>query len=451
MAATKTYGESVLPSDVVKVFAGDTIDVSIGFNATLGLIGNMDTANGSASTGTVETVDSISQGRQLFGENSEMAQQIEMAYANGVASIEAIAVGETSVTETFGDGTTTVSSGTLTADPVDPRVLPEHTVDVQDTTEGASVTVNYVDVAPSSPSEANTVNLNLQTGEWVADSASVYEFTFDTADFESAISTMAPKNVRYICALTEDEGVAQTLLSELSARASQFDFKRGVVNAPVNIQPSEIDGFTYSVSDQRMVSVVPARGTSGADDQTVRTAGAVAGLLTSRPLGEATFGWNHGGLNGLTDLAINYSNGDLATLADEKGLMPLKFGRNIHIAKDMTTSTADAFKRVYKCEIVDEAAEISHLICEEFIADTLTEETLEDIEANHRTAFTDMANDNPPLLDEFLVNATEGASQNEVDVEIGLDVIDVIDRIEVSVNVGAVRQQAEISAVATES
>ena len=44
------------------------------------------------------------------------------------------------------------------------------------------------------------------------------------------------------------------------------------------------------------------------------------------------------------------------------------------------------------------------------------------------------------LLEDFFVNATEGANDFEVDVDVGLDVIGVMDTIDVTITVGDVVQ-----------
>lgn len=429
--ATKVYGQNQLPGDVVTVREGSTVAISLGFNATLGLVGNMDVSNGSATQGEVQHITDPTDALDNFGEGSELHQQIQMAFSNDVPDIYAIGVSETETTESItGSSTGTLSDAPLT----NPEVCPEHTITVTDTSDGGSMTVNFVygDDSPTAPGEPDTVAINPVTGEWTADSSSDYDFTFTHGDHESAIPKVLEKNIRFACVLTESEGIANTLLSELNSHAQNFDFMRGVVNGTPEVTASN---YSDALDDQRICVVEPAFSfTDEAETERVRTCGPVASHLTSRPLSESATGVIHGQIDGLVSLGRDLT----ASGADwvDKNVLIVVPGTNIHIAKDLTTSTATNLGRVYAAEIADEVALTHHLIAEQFTGSFNYPERRDELETSLEVPLIDMSNDNPPLLENYTVSVTEGASDFEVDAEVGIDIVGVMDRINVNITVG---------------
>jgi len=55
---------------------------------------------------------------------------------------------------------------------------------------------------------------------------------------------------------------------------------------------------------------------------------------------------------------------------------------------------------------------------------------------SHRTSYDSLLEDD--LLNNYFVAVSEGATEDEVDLDIGIDVIGIIDRINVDVTVGDV-------------
>lgn len=440
--ATKVYGENQLPGDVVTVRSGSTVAISLGFNATLGLIGNMDVSNGSATQGDVEYITDTTDAIDAFGDGSELHRAVEIAFANGVADIQAIGVSESETTESFAAS----STGTLSNVPVaDPRVAPEHTVTATDTTDSSDVSVTFVygESSPSTPSDPDTIALNTQTGEWTADTSSDYDITYTYGDYSTAIPKLLDKNIRFACVLTENESIGNDLLSELNSHAQQFDFMRGVIGGMPETLPAD---YTDAIDEQRMVIVEGARSYAGeADTEEVRTAVAVAGHLTSRPLSESATGEIHGKLDGLVSLNQDLTPGEGADFVSDHQVLPVRRSTNIYIAKDVTTSTDVRFERVFTDEIVDEVALTHHLIAEQFVGSLNFEERRDELEASLDVPLEDMASDNPPLLDDFVVNVSKGASDFEVDCEVGLDVIGVMDRINVNITVGDVTTLEDVN------
>lgn len=425
----ETYGTTTIPSDSVTVRSGGTVSIGAAFETTLGLVGGMDTANGNATTGDVITVESTSDAEQQFGENSELAKNVAAAYANGAGTIYAVGVAETQTTETF----STSSSGTLGNTPVfDPNVQPEHEITATDTVEAAEMTVSIVYGSPSQPADANTINLNPVTGEWSADESSDYDIDYAYGDYGSAITDVVKKVPRIVSVLTESTTVANSLLSELNTYDTDFDFMHGIVGAPPE---SSASSYTDSVDDRRLSIVAPSRAwLDEAETDQARTAGAVGGRASGKALGDSL---TYETLLGFASLNTQYTNSELGTLIDNQ-VMPLRQSGGISIVKDMTTSTDVRFERLYASEIIDEATEISHGISQQFVGDANTENNRTLLRESHTTSYNELREDG--LLEDFIVSVSKGANDFEVDVDIGLDVIGIIDTVDVTITVGDVVQ-----------
>jgi hypothetical protein len=425
------YGTTGIPGDSVEVRAGGTVAVSAAFTTTLGLVGGMDTANGSATPGEVTTIESSSDAATAFGEDSELKQNVDAALANSAGTIYAVPVTETTgETESF----TGTQSGTLdTPDgPIfDPNVQPEHEITAQDTSEGASVTVNEVYASPpSQPSEANTININPVTREWAADESSDYDITYDYGDYTAAVSEVVTKIPRIVSVLTENTSVANDLLTELNSYDTGFDFMHGVVGAMPEVSASS---YSDAFDDRRLSVVAPSRAyTDTAETNMVRTMGAVGGKQAGKALGDST---TYEGLSGFASLNTVYTNSELATLIDSQ-VYTLQQKGGIRVVKDMTTSTTTQFERVYVSEIVDEATEISHQISQDFIGEVNTQKNRVLLRESHKTSYEELQEED--LLEAYTVSVSPGANDFEVDLSIGLDVIGVMDTIDVAVTVGDV-------------
>lgn len=426
-----TYGTTSIPSDQITVRSGGTVAIGVAFDRTLGLVGGMDTANGSATPGAVETIGSVPDAEGAFGADSELARVVDTAFAQNSppTTIYAVGVSETEVTAEAAGG----SSGALANAPVfDPNVQPDHDIVAADTS-GTDPAVEIVyESPPPTPSSSDTVNVNPITGEFEFDAAAAgsYEFDYVYGDYVSAISEVADKTPRVLTVLTESESVANDLLSEVQTKAQDFDFIRGVAGAGVEVDPSN---YSDAIDARRLSLVAPARAyTDGANTEEVRTLGALGGKLAGKALGDSVTAEP---LAGLVDLRRAYTNSELGNLIDAE-VLPLKQGGGIKVVKDMTTSSTTKFERVYANEIVDEATEISHLIAEQYLGDRNTASRRVELENSHATSFRELQKGG--LLEDFTVSTSKGADDFEVDVNVGLDVIGIIDTIDTEITVGDV-------------
>lgn len=427
------FGTTSIPGDSIEVRSGGVVAVGAAFATTVGLVGGMDTGNGSATEGEVVEVESSADAATKFGENSELKKQVDLVYNNGnISTIYAVPVSETTVSGEAAGG----QSGTLDNVPVfDPNVHDEHTISAQDS-GGTDPTVEIVyDSPPATPGTSDTVNVNPVTGEFEFDAVASgsYSFDYDYGDYDTAIQSLVAKVPRTLGVLTENTSVANTLTTELGNSAADFDFMHGQVGGV------EVDPSTYSdaFDDRRLSVIVPGRGyTDEANTEEVRTIGATTGKQSGKALGDST---TYESLSGFADIGRTaderYSNSELGTLIDNQ-VYPLKQGDRIFVVKDMTTSTDPRFERIYASEIVDEATEISHNIAQNFVGELNTESNRFALGESHSTSYAEMQSDN--LLDAYTVSVSEGANPDEVDVDIGLDVVDIMDTIDVTITVGDV-------------
>lgn len=425
---TETYGTTAIPSDSITVTSGGTVAISAAFEATVGLVGGYDAANGSATGGTVTTVESSADAAAKFGEESELKRQADLAFQNGASAIYAVPVAETEVTEQdLG------TSGTLNNTPIfDPNVQPEHTITASDSGgTDPDVTITY-ESPPATPTASDEVAVNPVTGEYEFDSSAAGSYDLDYAygDYEAAIQEVVTKSPRQVAVCTEATSVANSLLTELNTQASSFAFSHGTVGG---LPGTDSSAYSDAFDARRLSVTLPSRGyTDDAETTEVRTIGAVAGRLSAKPLGNSA---TYDDLGGLASLRTSYTNSELGTLIDSQ-VLPLKQGGGITLVKDMTTSQDPRFERVYASEIVDEVTEISHQISQDFIGRPNTGTNRTSLAESHRSSLAELRSD--ALLNAFAVSVGEGASEDTVVLDLGINVVGVMDTIDVTVTVGDV-------------
>lgn len=430
-----TYGTTAIPSDQINVLSGGTVAVSVAFENSIGLMGGMDTANGSATPGEVTRIRSPSDAQSKYGDGSELHEAAQLAFQQGAGTVYGLPVEETDVSAEV----QSTQDGSLDNAPAfDPRVNEEHEITVTDTGAG-SADVNLVDEPPTSaPSTSEQVDVYPPTGEYYADAApdGDYEFTYSYGTYDSAAMTpLLDESPRIVAVLTESPDVTNTLATELNSRAVDFDFMHGVTGAPVNIDAS---AYSDNIDERRISLVYPSRAyTDSAETNEERTTAAVGGYLASLALGLSS---TNDAIGGFTALKNPLSGPTDAGQARDNGLLPLlDYGgdEGIKIVQDMTTSTEPKFERVYAMQVTDEMTEVSHIISRNYVGDQNTEANRQALRRSHENAFIGAENDTPQLLDDFVVTVSENESDpNQVDVDIGIDVVDVMDTVSVTITVG---------------
>lgn len=428
---TKLYGQNEVTGVTVSVQSGGTVAVSRGFSSTIGIAANMNTSEGTATAGEVVNVPAPSDAEDLFGAESELDELVRDAYNNGVYDIFAVGATESDTTETFDS----VQSATLTSEIADPNVT-SHEITATDTTAGSTIDVSAVYESPPSTPEAGA-NVNPVSREIEFSTSGTYEVSYTAQDMSSATDALAQQNIRFLAVASENEEVLNDALSVVNNKASQFDFKRVVGGANPRADPQN---YSDGISDSRMVLVAPSRGYKGeAQTNETRTVGAVTGTLAARPLGNTATNEAISGFVSIQD----YPDSDIAEL-DSVGLLTLHDSvEGIEIVRDMTTSTDERFERVYACEIVDDFAYTSYLVSRQFVGRLNTSDNRDELEKSLENVVYDARNTQPPLLDDGVVEVVNDGGADEVSANIGLDVVDVMDRIFVNIEVGPIMRGSD--------
>ena len=422
----RVYGTTVIPGDEITIIGGGTIAVSTAFSRTVALVGGMNVEEGEATPGEVQTFRSQRAAADLFGEESELYEASRLAINNAAREVKAIGVEETEV-----EGEELTTDGVLENSPIfDPSVQYEHEIVVTDGATDITVNIVYDDDDLADPDE-ESINLNPITGSYEAD-ATGYEIDYVYGDYEAAIDEIAPENARMTAVLTESTELANYLNTKLEFEATDFGFSHGITGAPPEIESD----YEHGVDAPRHSIVATSRGyIDGAKSVQARTAAAVAGHLASLPLGSSS---TYDTVRGFTGLVDEFRPSEAGELIDNR-MLPIIQNGSTFIVKDMTTSEDVRFERIYTNEIVDEVAELSHLVNQQFIGELNTDANREDLEESHETFLTEMVDDRPPLLDNYSIDVSVPEDDpNAVNIELGLDVVNVIDTINVTIVVGDV-------------
>jgi len=401
----------------------------------LALVGGYDATAASASANDPVTATDAQTIADAFGPDSELARASRLALANGAGTIVAVAVPEvTDETETF----SATSSEMLANAPIfDPSLHADHEVTATDTTSATSVTVevSYED-SPSAPTDADTIRLNPINGAWTADASSDYEIVYDYGTYTDAIQTAATQPVRYVGVLTEAAGPKATTLTELATEAENGSYKRAVVGATPEIGTGEISGYTPDEQDYRLIEVAPARAT-GADGP-VRTMAGVAGLLTDQPV-NAGGSITYDTVSGLASLNTEYRQAAVQDFSQVTALT-----RDGTVADGVTTSSDNAFQPIHAVEIADRATELIFGLARDFAGGPATQQNRIGLADDIEQVLRALATESPPALatgdggSPFAVSVTQGATDNVVDVDVGIEPAPIAEEVNVAIGVGDV-------------
>jgi len=135
------------------------------------------------------------------------------------------------------------------------------------------------------------------------------------------------------------------------------------------------------------VEVAPARGTGS--DGTVRTVGAVAGFMSSQPIGPDGSGL-YDNVSGLIDLNTEYRPSEAKNFSQVTSIT-----RNGVIGTAQTTSTTGQFKEIYKVEVIDAIALGLFGPIQDYAGGP---QNVSDLQSIIGAQLQDFASGNPPLL-----------------------------------------------------
>lgn len=427
-----TLGGSITVEPSGAIPAGD-------LNTSVAIVGGYDDANAdpSVTAGESTLVTSSTEAEQQFGANAELTKQTDLAIANGAGLIHGVPLSTTQTTESY----TAASSGALSNSPLmDPR-LTTADITVTDTVASSDMTVVMVDSSPTtSDVDSGEVAIHSRTGEWVANSSSDYDITYEYADYQTAIEAAVEKPVRYVIVCAEAGSVTDTLASELETQAADFRFKRGVVGVTDLIEDADVGTYTPSRDDIRVVEVAPKHGTN-ADGDPVRTMGAVGGRLATQPI-DVSGSITYDELVGLDSLNVAYPP-QVAQQFDHVTAITDTY----RIAEGVTTASEEAFSDIYKTEIIDFIIERLHERIINYRGGSNARDSQRRFRSRLKRELSNQSapNAQPPLLADgaggrpYTLSVTQGDTQTEAEVTIGIDPAPIAKQVTVDVSVGPIR------------
>lgn len=411
-------------------------------NTAVAIVGGYDggDADSSVIEGEPTIVNTGTEADNMFGPNSELARQAELAFANGATAVHGVPAEETETTESFGTSTST-ASGTLSNAPVfDPNVHPNKDITVQDVTESSSVEVSITYAStPTQPSDTNTVNVNPVNGEWAADASSEYEFTYRYGDYDNAITAAVGETVRAVGVCTEDPSLKTSLNTELSTAQNNFRFLRGITGSEVEIDVGSTGSYSPETDDWRMVEVAPSRGT-GTDGE-ARTVGAILGMVASQPV-DVTGSITYDTVAGFTDLRTKFTPTQAESFERVTAITD-----EYEVAEGITTAQEDSFADIYKVEIIDFVVEGIYAHIKNYRGGSNAEPSQRRFKSQLKRTLSSYSvpNAQPPLLasgdgsQPYTVTVGIGSADTETDVDIGIDVAPIAKEVTLDVSVGPIQ------------
>jgi len=299
------------------------------------------------------------------------------------------------------------------------------------------VTVNIVyGDPPLTPGDADTINLNPRTGDWDADAADTYDITYTYGDYTTALQNTAPKDVRYIGVCTESDTVKTTAQTEVADEAANLDFKRVITGSRVDLQSSDISGYTPNTEDWRLIEVAPARGTMSAGE--VRTVGAMLGTLAQQPI-DPNGSPVGDSVGGLSDVNVAYRDSEADNFQQVTSI-----GRDLEIVAANTTSSDTELQPIYKAEILDLIVETMGETADLFLNGPNTAESKRDLRAALRRVANGLASSAPPVLGStdggrpYNIAVDQGGTDTNVDATIAVEPTPIMRSIDLNFNFGAV-------------
>ena len=436
---TFTAGTTQIPSDNISVSAANTIAPPSGVTQSVGLVGTADIGSddtqGTATEGESYRVTNGSQARNLFGDDSELTRQVDLAFLNGVSVVYAAAFQTTTETTTL----SSTDTGTISEQVADPNVSIGHLI----TEPSEEITIVY-DESPSAPDSG--IAVNPISGEIQAASSGTYDIEYSSYSHQTAIDAVVSDEPRVMAVLSEDPAVHTYASSELESKQESFAFSHAIGGVrPVGDTESVSDYVTsfdsLPTTSNRLGLTAASRGyTNTAETDEVRTAGVAASMAAAKPLGESI---TADGLAGIFSLRDTFAVDQLGGLLDND-LLPIGEYGGLNIIQDRMTATDEAFSRLYGNEVIDEAVRRTHTVSTDFIGEQSTVTNINNYRRNLRNQYKDLRDDSPPKLDGFNLQISQDVD-GDLSVTLLLDVVDIIDTVDVDAIVGDILS-VEVSA-----
>jgi hypothetical protein len=276
--------------------------------------------------------------------------------------------------------------------------------------------------------------------------ADIYGVSVDSGasdpDYTSAVQEAMGVDPRYVCILADTDTEISEARAVVTDYETDLEFTR--LFAPgEDTSVSDISTYSARDNDQRYIEVSPATCTNGQGESTF-TAAAVCGKAARKPLGSSL------AFDSITvdSLGVEYrpseaSDFDKVTAVTKDEL----------IVDGVTTSSESAFSDIFQMEIVDTVALGLDEIATEYAGrNPNTEDDRDRLAGDARIYLESLASQSPPLLADasggqpYAVTASLGSNDTEVDLEVGINPVDVMKQINIDMDVGDVTRFNGVSA-----
>ncbi|RCU47933.1 hypothetical protein DU504_11890 [Haloplanus salinus] len=255
-----TIGNSTLPGVYVRQESNSSVGINTTAPADVGLVGEADLTNGTASANTLYTVTTAPQATRLFGD-SPLGRNVVGALQNGAYPIYAVACAtvDVSAEDISGLGTT---SGTFENGP-----LVEDASTISFTVDSTSLSAVLTLDDPSSKTPASgEVYVNVHSAEFELDAAPSTSGTVDYSylDYTTALGVMeseAGDVIDWLGILNENSDARNTLQATVGSLNATFKPTIGVVGAGTYI--SDTSTYTNPFDDSHMQVLYCPRNSDG--------------------------------------------------------------------------------------------------------------------------------------------------------------------------------------------
>lgn len=447
-----TYGD--FPGVKVTTEGGGITALDIGTEETLVLFGrgDPDSSQREADYDTPTRIAARQDANTQFGSGSELADAMQQALANGanisyLYGVMPTESGAGGSIDTTTDTPTESVTGTQTGELLDyPLVTESGYYAVRDAVDSQDMTVNLVyESPPSTPADANTININPLTGEFEADTPSDYDFFYNYLDwsnaFDAADSVVGEDDTGLYVALSEAESVSSMLTSKTTELRENYQLVSGLTSAMPNATGSDGDPYfdtpSYSdgIDDDKHFLFAPVR----YDGDRFTALGPLGGLFSGSQISDPIYN-DQITTNG-RDLAQSLTRNEAQQLRSAY-VIPLRQAGSIRVRDNLSTSEEVDWQRdFWRRRIVDRTVLIAKAVGDRLIGRINDEQTRNVAERTIRTELQSLANDR--LIEDndggetnFYVDVYEDSNDpDQVNIDIGVTPQGIVKRVDQTVTI----------------
>lgn len=433
--------------------------------------GDADAVDADASAESVVQINSRRQANDEFGENSELADGMREALANGANINYLYAVAPERLNSI--DETQSTQSGTLDNAPIwEDDVSDEsniENIECEDTTGPVTMDVfYYYDGSPPTPTASDTILVNPTTGEYAADSTpdGDYEFSYKYLDWNSAFTASAVRNIvnedetGIYDALSDSDAVSSNLESEVSSLRSAYQ----LVNVLDGAEPNDNELITSDdgslQSDYSNYTRRDARYDTGdynnanqsidadyyfkfapvrQEDSSSTVLGGVGGLFAGNPITDPIY---NDEISGYDALEEKFTKSDADNMRGEN-IIPIRENGSIRVKGNTSTSSSTDWERdFWRRRIADRVILVGKTIGDQIIGEINDEDTRAQTERLIRTELRTLVSDrllkpNTDNEERWYVEVSQDSDNpdSQVNIDIGFTPYGVVKQVEETITI----------------